>query len=311
MEDIGPRLDELERAVSGSRDAIVEAAKQAAEAAVRSFENVPSGAAAASGLTEDLKALEDLTRRSDERNAKTFEAIHDTLIKIVDRLASMDPTEATTESQAERVAEKPIVAPMSRVIEVDTPPLHSDTDDEFDLPAPQAASPETTTPPDSSQRMPAEAAAEAAAAAVAPDAPEQSTPQARKSLFGGLSRALGRKEPKDGPAAEPIEPVLAGDPAPEPSRSEPLDPKVANRPLEPGSGAPDLNAIMRRVREERNQNSKPGHSDAARQDFLAAARRHAQAAAAEAAISSKSADDAAGTRRSGFGSFSSGTASRR
>ncbi|WP_292131830.1 peptidoglycan-binding protein, partial [Mesorhizobium sp.] len=63
---------------------------------------------------------------------------------------------------------------------------------------------------------------------------------------------------------------------------EPLDPKVANRPLEPGSGAPDLNAIMKRVRDERGQPAKPGDSDAAKSDFIAAARRAAQAAAAEA-----------------------------
>ncbi|TIW61557.1 MAG: peptidoglycan-binding protein, partial [Mesorhizobium sp.] len=63
---------------------------------------------------------------------------------------------------------------------------------------------------------------------------------------------------------------------------EPLDPKVANRPLEPGSGAPDLNAIMKRVRDERGQPARPSDSDAAKSDFIAAARRAAQAAAAEA-----------------------------
>ncbi len=63
---------------------------------------------------------------------------------------------------------------------------------------------------------------------------------------------------------------------------EPLDPKLANRPLEPGSGAPDLNAIMKRVRDERGQPAKRSEGDAAKSDFIAAARRAAQAAAAEA-----------------------------
>jgi localization factor PodJL len=63
---------------------------------------------------------------------------------------------------------------------------------------------------------------------------------------------------------------------------EPLDPKLANRPLEPGSGAPDLNAIMKRVRDERGQPVKHSDSDASKSDFIAAARRAAQAAAAEA-----------------------------
>ena len=57
---------------------------------------------------------------------------------------------------------------------------------------------------------------------------------------------------------------------------------MANRPLEPGSGAPDLNAIMKRVRDERGQPAKPSDGDAAKSDFIAAARRAAQAAAAEA-----------------------------
>ena len=49
-----------------------------------------TNAAAVAGLADDLKALEALTRRSDERNSKTFEAIHDTLLKIVDRLGSLE-----------------------------------------------------------------------------------------------------------------------------------------------------------------------------------------------------------------------------
>ncbi|WP_292243537.1 hypothetical protein, partial [Mesorhizobium sp.] len=63
---------------------------------------------------------------------------------------------------------------------------------------------------------------------------------------------------------------------------EPLDPKVANRPLEPGSGPPDLNAIMKRVRDERGPPVRAGNPDASKSDFIAAARRAAQAAAAEA-----------------------------
>ena len=77
--------------------------------------------------------------------------------------------------------------------------------------------------------------------------------------------------------------------------------QLANRPLEIGSGAPDLNAIMRRVREERNQTTSAAATDAARQDLLAAARRHAQAAAAEAAISNKAAEKTNPVLGAGFG----------
>ena len=94
FEDIGPRLDDLEKSIAGSRDSILEAARQAAENAVRSFNGSQNHTAAVTGLAQDMRALEELTRRSDQRNAKTFEAIHDTLIKIVDRLGALDTVDA-------------------------------------------------------------------------------------------------------------------------------------------------------------------------------------------------------------------------
>ena len=104
--------------------------------------------------------------------------------------------------------------------------------------------------------MPAEAAADAASAAMGSDVGGQRTAAPRtKSLLGGLSRALGRKRPvaENDPSSPTLCQSLAVNATPEPSLDEPLDIKLANRPLETGSGAPDLNAIMRRVREERNQ----------------------------------------------------------
>src|SRR5690606_13646120 len=68
----------------------------------------------------------------------------------------------------------------------------------------------------------------------------------------------------------------------------PLDPQIANRPLEPGTGGPDLNAIMKRVRDERGQGARGVESDAAKAEFIAAARRAAQAAAAEAEVMKRS-----------------------
>ena len=68
----------------------MEAARHAAENAALSLAGSQAESAAVSGLVQDLKALETLTRRSDERNSKTFEAIHDTLLKIVDRMGSLE-----------------------------------------------------------------------------------------------------------------------------------------------------------------------------------------------------------------------------
>ena len=300
LEDIGPRLNDLERAISGSRDAIVQAARQAAEEAVRSLDGAKTDPAAVTDLTKDLKALEDLTRRSGERNNKTFEAIHDTLIKIVDRLGSMDPAE--TFSALPKAAATP---PVARAMELqDTPPLHGDSDD-FHLPPAADASRRQPLSPVTAQEMPAEAAADAALAAMGSDIGGQRTAAPRtKSILMGLSSCAGPQAGRLRRTIRPRQPLsqsLAGDATPEPSLDEPLDIKLANRPLEIGSGAPDLNAIMRRVREERNQTTSAAATDAARQDLLAAARRHAQAAAAEAAIANKAAEKTKPVLGAGFG----------
>jgi localization factor PodJL len=278
LEDIGPRITELERHIAGNRESILQVARQAAEAAMRSFDGSQPHLAAVDGLTQDLKALETLTRRSDERNTKTFEAIHDTLIKIVDRLGTLETGEPA--AAAPRPAN-------GRVMELDNPPpLHAGHDDGLPARSEEPLQPKAAM---TATRSPAEAAAEAAIAAVGSDrADERPSPPRSKSLLSGLTRALGRKdaaaEPRTESSADAKSPVEL---AVEAALDEPLDPKIANRPLEPGSGTPDLNAIMRRVREERGQNGRVGDNNAAKADFIAAARRAAQAAAAEAEIAKR------------------------
>lgn len=281
FEDIGPRLDDIEKSIAGSRDTILETARKAAEDAVRSFAGSKTDALAVAGLAEDLKSLESLTRRSDERNSKTFEAIHDTLLKIVDRLGSLEAT-------------PPGPIPSRKLELQNTPSIETDDRNAIDAESPE---PEMDVTPAGwgdvqAKRSPAEAAAAAAVAALSTDASEEAEAGGRvRTMLGGLSRAFGgRKE------SEPV--ALAGSPAPSMEATaqkldldEPLDPALANQPLEPGSGAPDLSAIMKRVRDERGQPARQGEPDAAKSDFIAAARRAAQAAAAEAEILKRKADN--------------------
>lgn len=251
FEDLGPRLDYIERSILETRDNLMEAARQAAEDAVQRL-----GGGMAHELGDELRSLENLTRISDERNAKTFEAIHDTLIKIVDRLGSMEKRQATATAAAPERREtivSPSIAP------------------EMETAAPVA--------PQRQPADPAQRAAEAASAAVAasnePAAGEKAEP---RSLLGGISRALRGKKKQ---VEESLSSQERRDPEAEMDFDSPLDPKLANRPLEPGSGAPDLNAIMRRVRDQRPAAGEQ-NAEAAKSDFIAAARRAAQAAAAEA-----------------------------
>lgn len=304
FEDISPRLDEIEKSLSGTRDSILGAAREAAENAVRSLAGSSANTTAVSGLAQDLKTLETLTRRSDERNSRTFEAIHDTLLKIVDRLGSLEPGEpveavselldaAAVGPNSRRGARRSKMAVEAPSMDIDQPvPL---TGDMADLDGRAAAilrndpgmrgdldtRGDLDMRGDVGTRSPAEAAAAAALAALSSDTIAEKSEQAggRKSLFGGLARAFRGKKEADIPPLAGSAPIA---PTPSVDLDEPLDPKLANRPLEPGSGAPDLNAIMKRVRDERGQPAKPSDTDAAKSDFIAAARRAAQAAAAEA-----------------------------
>ncbi|HMF67815.1 MAG TPA: hypothetical protein VK602_09430, partial [Phyllobacterium sp.] len=92
MTAIPPRLDAIEESMAANRDFVVEAARNAAVEAIRNTANFGSDqdSMIARELADDLKTLEKLSRKSEERNSKTFEAIHDTLLKIVDRLASLE-----------------------------------------------------------------------------------------------------------------------------------------------------------------------------------------------------------------------------
>ncbi|MCX7306205.1 MAG: peptidoglycan-binding protein [Hyphomicrobiales bacterium] len=270
--DISPRLKEIEKSIADSRESVIEAARSAAETAARALAVSQPESGIVSAIADEVKALETLTRRSDERNSKTFEAIHDTLLKIVDRMGSLERE-----------------VPEPRKVEVhDAPSI--DADDDFVFDEPEIATP---APRAIVERTPAQAAAAAAIAALGSDhaaEPEQAPGRVR-SMLGGLTRAFGGKK-------EAKEPELAGSSLPEPEMDiapsvdldAPLDPKLANRPLEPGSGAPDLNAIMKRVRDERSPTGRATDTDAGKADFIAAARRAAQAAAAESDVLKRKSD---------------------
>jgi len=273
FEDIGPRLDTIERALAENRGSIIKAAQQAALEAIGTT-GPRMDIEAISGLADDLQSLEKLARKSDERNTRTFEAIHDTLLKIVERLGMLESGMSA-----------PAAATPSKKALADVPPIEPG---ESEL----LSSPEEIAPREdalAARKSPVSAAVEAARAAVAPEAAEEKEAHSR-SMFVGLARALRPKKQKavaDKRAEPSIMPQVEGA---LPNLDEPLDPTLANRPLEPGSGAPDLNTIMKRVRDERGRSPNAAETDAAKSDFIAAARRAAQAAASEAEILKKNAE---------------------
>ena len=290
--ELKPRLDSIERSISSNRETVLDAAREAAESAVaRMLEHGSHGdSVIARQLAEDIKSLEALARNSDERNGKTFETVHDTLVKIVDRLAKLEQN-VTGRS--------------------DGPDTENPTS-----PRQNSGSSRPSTP-----RSPATAAAEAAFATVQSEAGPAGRPNGdavgRTSLFGGFAKAIrGRRTDKSADRnSETIEaraldanfdtPAFESDLATvEPlTREEPRLEKMPS-PRPTGDGMPDLNSIMRRVREERRQREDAADAALAangKMDFITAARRAAQLAAAESEQLQKGAAKQTGKNKSSVG----------
>ncbi len=273
-----PRLDSIERSIATNRETVLDAAREAAESAVARVlkHGSESENAIARQLAGDIRSLEALARSADERNGRTFEAVHETLGRIVDRLTALEKDMGGKAARAE---------------------------DEPRFAVPRAE------PRRDAARSPAAAAAEAAIATVQSEsAAGGAEPAAKASLFGGLGKALRGRRAEDPVRTEtPDEPMAVLDDAPEPlgalkpARQEPaLD-------AQPES-APDLHAIMKRVREERRERDGEGdlteagaEAGVGKVDFITAARRAAQLAAAEAEQAQKGAKKRAGGKKSSMG----------
>ncbi len=203
------------------------------------------------------------------------------MLKIVDRMASLETSPA-----APAVGE-------TRKVALDKVPSIEPTQEESLNEAEPISDPLARNPAHPAVTgSPAEAAATAAVAAMSTDAfAETETGGRVRSMLVGLSRAFGAKRENDEPPLPDLQAPTMEFPRPTVDLDEPLDPRLVNRPLEPGSGAPDLSAIMKRVRDERGRPARSSENDAAKSDFIAAARRAAQAAAAEAEIMKKSSEN--------------------
>ncbi len=285
INDLAPRLESIEKNLSSNHETLLAVARQAAEDALRNAKMTGVSAAdseAVYQLANDLKSLDVLARKSDDRNAKTFEAIHDTLLKIVDRLGSLEnspPAQAAAPAigagyMAEQTLKPAPTMPSTKLHLGESAPSFETDDfsanDGFEDFEPVPV------------RSPAEAALAAANAARDMANSLEISGKAAKpkgSLLSGLTKALRREE-------QPAVGELAGSALPktEPMISAPVQSIEANTAIDPISGAPDLNAIMKRVRDERRGREVGKPEESAKSDFLAAARRAAQAAAADAEI---------------------------
>lgn len=311
--DVEGRMNALEDYLASSDEYIIEAARQAAEAVMEAYTRngmtqsaspAVADIAAISALADDLKTLEDLSRSSDERTARTFEALHETLVHIADKLerieeratAPMLRNEMLRDEPAPAFGRRDTAAPMPRA---ETPAFleREDVGNSYDdltrnmratvaMPADLTA----RSPMEREERVSEDADLDAhrfddaeirepATAAAHVD-----TPAARTGLLSGLA---SRFSPRRGRPAAPVERQFV-EPTPSIDALETINPDAANQLLEPGSGTPDVKKILERVRA--GQSARPVASgDGDKSDFIAAARRAAQQAAQEVHTGNRSA----------------------
>ncbi|WP_208248887.1 peptidoglycan-binding protein [Rhizobium sp. T1470] len=286
------RMGAIEDYMATSDEYIIEAARQAAEAVVEAYARsgaLQGGAPAAAdmsalnALAEDLRQLEDLSRSSDERTHRTFQALHETLVQIAERLDTME----------DRAVARPAPRMPAADVEfaVDTYAMMQAGADDAQKPAvfgTRAPASRQLEVAEEAPAVPVMAATDTSAIAIeAATKPASSAGPSKGSLLAGLGkRLLPSKKAKVETAA--AERTLI-DPAPSIDPVDVMPPEAANEPLEPGSGAPDIKKILERVRASQNSvrtNVKPA-TENERADYIAAARRAAQAAALETEPSAK------------------------
>lgn len=300
MERLEMRLGGIEEHLSTNDEYIIEAARQAAEAALSAYgaSHAGRGGAEAIGnmeivtaLADDLKALEALSRKSEDRNIRALEGVQETLYKIAERLERL---------QVASPVSAPAPAPAAAMAEAEPPRMPRADADILDTVDESERLVETEQRP-VGKLSPAEAAAQAAAYAREDDENgEVRVEEGGKSGRGGKSFLAGLTSRIR--SAKSTEPEAAAEPRFTETETPPLEPDLtldkatANLPLEPGSGAPDINRILQKVRESQanaarnGQGTKSGDSS----EFLASARRAAMAAAAEVETLGKSQDKGAG-----------------
>ncbi|MDQ0318871.1 localization factor PodJL [Pararhizobium capsulatum DSM 1112] len=285
------RMTALEDYLTTSDEYIIEAARQAAEAVMEAYNRngtTPSTGgtdmAAISALAGDLKTLEELSRSSEERTARTFEALHETLVHIAEKLERLEEgNHYQEEPRAFGTRESSFAPPqMPKVAEPDLEDPFGPVEQYERLKRDMQQQASSVSP---SPLMQAAAEEEVATALLEVGevgdhvAPQEPRPAVRKSLLSGLTRRFSGKRaiPARTENRQTVEPTPSIDAA------DTIAPDVANELLEPGSGMPDVKKILERVRAGQANRGMQGIAagEADKADFIAAARRAAQLAVEE------------------------------
>ncbi|MFZ2102941.1 MAG: hypothetical protein WAU86_20495, partial [Oricola sp.] len=131
LADLAPRLIAITDQLAGGREDVIAAAREAAEEAIARMSGGMSDSerGVLSQLAADLRGLEDLARNSDDRNSRTFEAIHDTLVKVADRIAGLESSirDGSIGDAPKPVSAPPAVPPARQAASVAAPAMAAAT----------------------------------------------------------------------------------------------------------------------------------------------------------------------------------------
>lgn len=242
-------VDAREDAIAVARDAARQAVAELAERP-GAAPGVDDGAVRL--LQDDLKRLQVAAKTAESRTQDTLQLVRDTLETIVERMGAMEARAAAGVAMAAPVATAAPVA--AAPPQMPAPPA-----------PPQPAAPRAPAPTAAAAALQAAARAMAEPPATAPEPKAAESRLVEASPF--LEKPLGPKPP-----------LARGTGAPE-----------DNRPLEPGSGKPDLTrrtgeptlftSSMPRAEGWNGPGEAPDVQGDRKADFIAAARRAAQAAA--------------------------------
>ena len=313
-EALASRLASIEEHLLTNDEYVIEAARQAAEAVIEAHAHGEGGDLSRTGelgviseLAEDLRALEKLSQKSEERTARAFDAVHDTLLKIAEHLENLGDGQETDDRRFadDAMIEDDEAARFHAGAEMAKPAAVGLVTG-YAQETPQAAGDDLARADDIDRPVLAEEENDDLFASVGEAGEAGDAVSARVGLLARVGRRmrLGRRQrplPENGPMESEeeraqsrqdvgitpsIDPsdALGADEEFEEERDDSISP---NQLLEPGSGKPEIDRILKQVRESQTLAIKDGD----RADFIAAARRAAQAAAAEV--------DSAGTARDG------------
>ncbi|WP_152045091.1 peptidoglycan-binding protein [Aureimonas psammosilenae] len=219
--DFEQRLQIMEQKLEEHREVLIEAARDVADETARRMQAFGEDRQAehVMKLSESLRSLESLSRESDGRSNQVFDAVHKTLLKIVDRLEQIEQ-----EIASDRKSE-PADASIGRV--------------------------------------------ESTRLAMAPEPVASLSPAINLAERAKEALAAVRSAPQN----EMPEPALDG--------SDVIEREEMNRPLEPGSGTPDIGALLARVRAAQRSRAEGIERPEAEAEARAAARDAAKAASEE------------------------------